>query len=571
VYYGGGFGARYGGKHSSLVDMRIKEGTPGDFTANGSFDIIGWELNYDGPTAVLPTTALMLSARSQDFTRILTLTGQADLGQPAFTDIIAKTTTRIDDRNTLSILGILSPETFERNIDNVYESRDKLETSLLTGSEEKYLLGADWRLFAGSGTVVRTTVYGRMRDNEFRSGRAYTDPVNGALPEKSAAPIRPDIAVESTRETELGWKGSLTTALGRGSSLTAGVDLQRIAADYAFTLTGGDTLYTYDARDARPDPSRRYLVLRPDEVNTRFDDAMTALAGYAEVSLTAGAFTLVPGVRTEWDSFNEDLHWAPRFSASYAADSRTKVSFATGLYFQHPDFTVVSASPANRTLADERSTHAILGVTRYLGDDLKASVESYYKDFTNLLVRRDRTTQEYASTGRGHAYGVDVSLVKRFVDDVYGQITYSWSWSRRNDGDGTPWYNSDFHQPHMFNILVGYQATDELSLSAKWKYATGRPADSYVVHADVFGDPSFLRYSKEITDNNGRRLPDFHTLNLRADYRKQLGAVALVTFVDLLNVYGHLNVNEERFLERTGEIEEKGFELLPTIGVKLEL
>jgi hypothetical protein len=79
-----------------------------------------------------------------------------------------------------------------------------------------------------------------------------------------------------------------------------------------------------------------------------------------------------------------------------------------------------------------------------------------------------------------------------------------------------------------------------------------------------------MRYSKEVTGNNNDRLPDFHTWNVRVDYRKQFDNFALVTFLDILNMYSHLNVNEERFIETTGQIEQKGFEIIPSFGMKVE-
>jgi hypothetical protein len=143
--------------------------------------------------------------------------------------------------------------------------------------------------------------------------------------------------------------------------------------------------------------------------------------------------------------------------------------------------------------------------------------------------------------------------------------------SKRNDHGGEGEYNSDFSQPNIFNILIGYQFNKEWSLATKWKYATGRPTDSYIVHTDVLNDPSLTRYSKEIIDNNGRRLDTFHTWNVRVDYRKQFRKFAIVSFVDILNVYGHLNVNEEFFQYQDGKIDKRGFRIAPTMGIKVEI
>ena len=66
------------------------------------------------------------------------------------------------------------------------------------------------------------------------------------------------------------------------------------------------------------------------------------------------------------------------------------------------------------------------------------------------------------------------------------------------------------------------------------------------------------------------RLPAFHTFNIRFDSRRQIGRIALVSFLDVINLYNHLNVNEDRFLELTGKEDRRGFEILPTGGLKVE-
>ena len=151
-------------------------------------------------------------------------------------------------------------------------------------------------------------------------------------------------------------------------------------------------------------------------------------------------------------------------------------------------------------------------------------------------------------------------------------MSYSYLLSKRDDRDGEGEYNSDFHQPHIFNILGGYQFNKEWSVSAKWKYATGRPVDDYIVHSDVFNDPDYLRYSQEFTSNNSKRLPDTHSLNFRVDYRKQFSSkLALIAYIDLMNVYGRENPYDEKFLEKSGKTEIQGLESVPVIGLKLEI
>ncbi len=166
---------------------------------------------------------------------------------------------------------------------------------------------------------------------------------------------------------------------------------------------------------------------------------------------------------------------------------------------------------------------------------------------------------------------MDLSLVKRFVNKFYGQVSYSYSLSKRDDHNGEGKYNSDFNQPHIFNILGGRQFNKEWSVSAKWKYATGRPIDSYNIHADVHNNSDHLRYSQEVISNNTYRLDDIHSLNFRIDYRKQFSSrLALISYLDIMNVYGRKNPYDENFVEKSGEVEPLGLETLPILGLKLE-
>jgi hypothetical protein len=570
-FQAGGFPARYGGKNASFVDLKVKEGNRENFTLNGSFDLIGWEINYDGPSYVNDNTSVLVSARHQNFKGILEMTGQKDLGDPSFTDIIVKTTTDLGPSHRLSFLGIVAPEKFDRTLDHVYESEDDAQTELQRLREEKYVAGLNWRFLTGVSSFLHTTAYFKARTSSFTLGRAYTDaPGGGTLP-KDLASSR-EVFFFDGKESEFGLKSSFTQTFGRNLTFITGIELASTGLDYHRTQNGRDTLYTYDQNDYRPDQNSFVVIRRPEDVNLQFNKSRMSYAAFVDNSIAIGnSLVINPGVRYERSEFNKKNYVSPRLSASYAFTPVTRLSFATGVYYQPPDPSLLADDARNTSLLDERAVHAILGVSHYMSGDVRLTVEAYYKNLDNLVVWPDRSSQVRTNQGEGWAAGVDVSLLRRFVDNWYGQVSYSYAQAKRNDHDGNGWYNTDFNQPHIFSILAGYELNSEWSFSAKWKYATGRPADEYIIHENVFNDPAFVRYSKEITRNNGRRLDDFHTLNVRVDYRKQFGRIALVSFIDVLNLYNRLNVNEERFFEKTGAIDKKGFRITPTIGVKLEL
>lgn len=572
TFQAGGFSARYGGKNSSIVTLKIKEGNRNDLTLNGTYDIIGWELNYDGPSYIDRNTSVLFSARRQDFKNILNWTGQRDLGDPSFMDILLKTTTYIGGNHKITLLGIFSPELFDRNIDHVYESDKAFDTDLIRQSEQKRVAGFNWRMLIGKSMYLVTTGYYKNKDVAITLGEVRNDPVNGVRPQKNEAGIQRDKYRNNGFEEETGIKMEFNVQFSPSYSMALGAEVSRFSGKYEWILSRPDTLYTFDRNDYRPDPSKFYLVVTPAMVSSFFEEE--AVSGNMFAEFTANPYenvTFNAGGRYERAGFSKTDYFSPRFSAAWFPHPDIRVNFATGIYYQAPDMQILTGSLRNITLKNERSVHLITGVTGYLSEEYKLTVEGYYKDFSDLIVKADRTSPERVNGGRGWSAGIDISLVKRLTDNWYGQINYSYSQSKRNDDLGEGWYDSDFSQPDIFNILLGYQFNERWSVSAKWKYATGRPKDSYYVHQDIFNDPGMIRYSKEITGNNTERFDDFHTFNLRVDHRMQLGRIALVMFLDISNVYSRLNVNEERFIYRDGSIARKGFEILPTFGLKLEI
>ncbi|HQV34539.1 MAG TPA: TonB-dependent receptor, partial [Calditrichia bacterium] len=388
---------------------------------------------------------------------------------------------------------------------------DQAETSLADVSENLWLTGVNLRTLTGKSSFWQNTVYHGFRDQDGEAGQAIPLVANP----QSEADLKPRIYQFFKEQLgESGLRSVFTWLPAPGQTLSLGLDVNRKAYDYRLRQEGLDTLYTLDQDDFRPDPDRNYIIRRPQDVNIDFNDEQLYLGSFFQYAFRPLVnLTLNLGMRYEYNQFNEDHYLSPRASLDYLLDDKTRFSLSGGVYYQAPDFSFALANPLNADLKNERAYHLIGGLNRYLRPDLKLTTEVYYKQFEDLIVRPDRTSQQLSNAGEGWAAGVDVVLLKQFVNKFYGQINYSYSQSKRDDRDGEGEYNSDFNQPHIFSILAGYEFSKELSASVKWRYATGRPEDGYIIHADVFNDPGLLRYSKEITGNNSGRLKDFHTLN----------------------------------------------------------
>jgi outer membrane receptor protein involved in Fe transport len=566
----GGWRAAEGGKNGSLLELEVADGNFASSTAGARLDIIGVEADYDGPSYVADNTSVLLSARKFDFSNLFKAIGEDDIGTPRMTDVILKSVTAINADHRLELLAIHAGEDNKRTVGNALKSENFEDVGIGESDQQSNLLGVTWRWSAGESAQLRNTFYYRNSDKKSTQGEAYPD-LAGPDPTPATTPVREDIMRIKEDETEFGWRSHFSTRLGPDGIFSAGAHVARVDLDFDRRLSGDWIRYVYDQSDFRADPAQRYIVLTPGELNSTLSAAGTRVAAYADYAWTSGDFTWTPGVRYERDGFSEKSRVAPRLLLSWQPDAATRVWTGGGVYYQAPRYLDIAANPSNRDLKSERSTQLLLGASRYLREDLRFTAEGYYQQLDDLIVYSDRTTNSATNIGEGHAAGVDLMLAKRMSRGWSASATYSYSRARRNDKLGEGEYSSDWDRPHAFGIVGAWQPSDRWTFSAKWKYASGRPTDAFVVHDDVLGGTGPARYSKELTRTNADRMPVYHSLSLRADYQRRFGPLSLVAYLDILNVYGRKNGNAYEWDERRGlNIIEGLDEMLPTIGLRFE-
>lgn len=494
----GGFPARYGSKSSSIINMEIKEGNFNDVTVYGHYDLFGWEANYDGPLPISNKSGLIASARRVDFRTVLNMIDEKGHGDSDYTDVLVKSTTDINPSHKISLLGIYSDDHYTRTIDNVFASKDINQNQLMRHRDYRYMVGANDRVLLGARGFIQSTIYYYMNGVSGKEGRVNTAPDFGVVPAKDNSYKRDDIYDRTVHEHTVGAKSCMTLLFNDYVSFFAGIEGKRNEYHYTMNLNGTDTLYVFNASDYRPDPTKYFIVVTPLQCDQDNNFRSNYYAGYAEISLKFNPrFTVNPGLRYEYYTYNNEKYLSPRLSLRYQLTSKISLNASTGIYYQSPELSILAIDKSNSNLKNERSLHFIAGTSAYLSNDLKLTAESYYKKFDNLLVRTERYDMKYSSTGTGWASGFDISLVKRFSDKYYGQASYSYTISKRDDNTGEGEYEYRFSKPHMFNILGGYQFDEEWSLTAKWLITSGLPTDDYIIHENVFNDPNVMRYPKK--------------------------------------------------------------------------
>jgi hypothetical protein len=560
----GGFSAQYGGKSASVLSLKLRDGNTETSTVGVRYDLLGWEADYDGPSRILGSTSLLFSARHENLERALKLIGREDAGTPSFSDIIFKSTSNVDGRNRITVLGVYAPEEVHRSVANILTESDTNDAALYHWKESKGVLGVSWRRLAGSASVIQSSVYVRRFTRNSVLGDAYPDePIDGG----GTVASRPDVLRSDDSETQVGVRSVAHLTRGKHTGIFSIEAVDRALVG-GRSVVGADTVFMFDRNDPRP-PGQYFLIVRPQNYDAHVEhhrvDA-AASSSYQRAFGGDGSVTL--GARYEHDGVSDRDNVMPRANATFPTISGFSLTLAGGVYLQPLELKDLTADPRNATLPPERSVHAIAGLSRLLRPDVRLSVEGYHRTLSDLPVRGDRITGGEDAIGTGFANGIDVTLVKRLVDRFFGQASYSYSVSRRNDNRGEPTYDADGNQPNAASILGGYTFNATWSVSGKFKYATGKPTDTYIVHAGVLPGSGVERFSQEIIAHNATRVPDLHTLNLRVDYQHRVGAVGIDAFLDVLNAYDRLNVNNVRFVPRTGRTASDGVRIVPTFGLK---
>ncbi|MCY4011119.1 MAG: TonB-dependent receptor [Gammaproteobacteria bacterium] len=564
----GGWSAAYGGRNGSLLKLGVAKGNPSP-TASVRLDMAGLELVYDGPSGFHEDTSVIASARRFDFGRLFEIVGERDIGSPVMTDLILKTHTRIDPANALDVLLLYTPERSDRTVGHVVHSENLEDRELLHTSQDSVLLGVTWTRMFGEDGTLENRLYFRDTDKTSREGEAY--PFSNPVPlPASEVPVREDILKLTEVEAETGFRSDLSMG-NRWGQFGTGLRVADLDLAFATVLDGPWIRYVHDARDFHSDPADRFVVLTPDDTDSAFKRRERQYAAYAEQVFGGDRWDFRAGVRYEHDGFSGRGHVSPRLSANYRLSPSTRLAATAGTSYQSPRFLERAADPDNFGLRSERVDHLSLGVERRLGDNWNVLVEAYRQRLADLVTEGDAVTGVATNAGEGRSFGVDVVANRRFGNGWSANAVYSFNDSTRDDRDGLGDYPPDYNHRHIVSVGARWEITQRWQAGFRWKYATGRPRDEYVVHEDVLagiGGP--LRYSQEFVSNNTARWDDFHTLNVRLDYRRPVGPVDLVAFLDILNVYGGSATDELEFNPATGTIAADDGDVFPLIGIRFE-
>ncbi len=494
--YKGAFPANYGGRLSSILDVRMREGNDQRLGVQGSIGNIASNLSVEAPI-VKGKGSFILSGRRSYIDKLVDLVYKNGLPY-YFYDFNAKVNYKITDRDRVYLSS--------------YFGRDVLSVGSRGGGDSTNL---DVGIGTNIGNFTVTSRWNHIYKNQklfhnltlIRSQFRYR--IEGKTLENSLL-IRSSI-------DDIGLKMDYDYRQNNRSTIKFGVNLiNHVFRPNLISVQGGIS------DDLNRQPAKR--------INTQ----EMALFGSMDRDLNA-RWKLNAGLRLS-SAVTEGTFYGnlePRIGARYAINERhsLKMGYARMTQYLHlvSSSTVVMPTdlwyPVTKNVKPGHSDQISAGYFTYFGEKnaIQFSVEAYYKWMNNQIEYREGARlflndgyEKELVRGNGRGYGFE-GLLQKNTGKLTGWIGYSLSWATRNFPDlnkGRTFY-AKYDRRHDFSIVANYDIIRRFSISAAWVYSTGSPFTPIVgKYVQPLPNYSGIELLPVYPARNGYRLNPAHRLDI---------------------------------------------------------
>ena len=552
--YKGGIPSRYGGRLSSILDVRMKEGNKKKLNINGGVGFIFSRLSVEAPI-IKDKSSLIVAAR-RSYIDVLAkpfLSESLNGSELNFYDLTLKTNYDINDKNRLFISGYFGRDNFgfgdqagfnwgnktgtirwnhlfsERLFSNLtfYFSDYDYQIKFGNDSQNKF----DWNASIQNIGVKPEFSFFLKPGNLLKFGGQsilYTfDPGNAvgvsegeerdfSLPQKyameNAVYVENEIDITTTIKTNYGLRLSSFTYLGKGT-----------AYEYADGIPG----------------ERRYATSA-----TEYDD---------------------------WESIKTYYNFEPRLSLQMQLSSNNsiKASYNRTTQYIHLVSNTTAATPVDiwtpstNNIRPSTADQVAFGYFQNLNDNTyELSAEVYYKTMNNLvdyIDGADLLLNQFIEgdliEGEGRAYGIEL-MAKKTKGKFSGWLSYTLARTERQTPgiNGGEWYASRFDQLHNLSLTGFYEINDRWTTSANFAFNTGSPTTFPTTRYTIQG---FVVPHNANEERNNVRLPNYHRLDLSITRKGKIKEGKRWTgdwVFSVYNVYNRKNAFSIFFAQEDGRI-----------------
>ncbi|MFO7791020.1 MAG: TonB-dependent receptor [Bacteroidota bacterium] len=558
--YTGGFSAEYGGRISSVMDIRMRSGNKKHFAGKLSLSPFGAKVLAEGPFKKFEkgksSATYIVSAKTSylNETSKYLYTYINDSLPFSYTDIYGKVSYNSPQGSKLNVFG--------------FNFTDQVNYGALSN--------LNWN---SSGIGSNFVVVPPGSSVMIKANMSYSD-YGIEITDANNVPRRSEIS---------GFDGGL---------------------DFVYFFGKDEFIWGIETRGFTTDFQYQNSI---DRMISQKENT-TELATYANYKANLGALILNPSMRIHYYASLDDVSWEPRLGVKYNINERLRLKFAGGLYSQNfiaanSDRDVVNLFygflSGSDNIPDEfdgervthklqKSQHAIFGVEYDFTRHFDVNLEGYFKNFSQLTnINRNKIYEDSPENEgisdfykkdfiieKGYAYGADI-VFKYDYKRIYIWAVYGLGWVKRIAGDEKQIlevYAPHFDRRHNVNLLSTYQLGKDRSweISARWNLGSGFPFtktkgyyEQLPLYTGINADYWQMNGSVGIIydEINQGRLPMYHRfdINIKKKFtfseRSELELSASVT-----NVYNRDNIF---YFDRINNEQVNQLPIMPSFGLSL--
>lgn len=529
--YKGGMMPEYGGRTSSVMDIRMKDGNSKGLDVTGGIGLISSKLTVEAPI-VKEKGSFMVSGRRTYADLFLGLSNDEAINSSKlyFYDMNVKANYQIGEKDRVFASGYFGRDVFGFGEDFGFNWGNA------TGTLRWNHLFSD-KLFSNTSVIYSNYDY------SFEFGGDADGLGLGSV-------IR-----------DWNFKQDFTLFLNPKNTLKFGANVIQHRIEPGNLLAGAESGITAQDIEAKNSVEGAVYIQNAQKIGSRLKLNYGLRYSLFNYTGEGTAYTFDGEGRITGETLygkGESIQYyggfEPRLAANYSLDDQSSVKLGYNRNYQYlhllsnatsstpTDVWIPSTNNVKPQIADQIS----IGYFRNFDNNkFETSVELYYKDMQNTIDYRNgadiffnETLEAELVYGKGKAYGAEFFL-KKTSGKLTGWISYTLSRTLRqfdeiNNGE---WFSARQDRIHDLAIVALYDLSPKITLSANFVYNTGDavtfPSGRYNVDGVVV--PYY-------TERNGYRMPDYHRLDLGVTWiRKKTEKFESSWNFSLYNAYGREN------------------------------
>jgi hypothetical protein len=540
-FMAGAFPASRGNTLSSLFEFKQKDGSKDKLHVTTIVGLEDFALMANGPVGKKTT---FNSSVRQSNTKVLAKAFGLPI-IPVYNDFQFKTKTKISAKDEISFIGLgaYDVSTLNKNFRNgaAYKNSDSVnklafesfKNTLPVNTQYNITLGTNYKHFLKNGyhQIVISNSYFSNIYKKYKDGDDLFES-NKTFDYKS-----------TENEAKLRYEYNYNSP--GGYKITAGAGYE-------------NAQYTNNTKNQRATS----IGIINDKYNTKLNLNKYALFGNINKGFFDEKLILSFGARVDATDYsgktsNPFKQFSPRFAATYNITDKLSFNFNTGRYFQLPPYTALGYKDTNNILINKnnglkyiQSDHIIGGLEYNFKNNLKITVEGFYKKYSNYpyLINQNVSlanvgsnfgvigNEPVNSTSKGRSYGLEFMAQQKLWRGIYGILSYTLMKSEfQKDNKYIP---SAWDYRHIAVLTVGKRLKHNWEIGTKIRYASGAPYTPTNITITSLKNvwDAFGQGVPDPAQTNTKRAGNFFQIDTRIDKKWYFKKWNFNIYIDVQNI-----------------------------------